>query len=48
MRKACCVINKEQGNKCDRGFVFANMEESNKVRKYCADVLNEGGYEFYI
>ena len=47
MRKTC-VIENEQRKKCDRGFVFAKLEESNKVRKCCADVVNIGGYEFYI
>ena len=48
MRKTYCVIDKEQRNKFDRGFVFANLEESNRTRKCCVDVLSEGGYEFCI
>ena len=39
MRKTYCVIKKEQKKKYDRGFVFAKLEESNKARKCCADVL---------
>ena len=48
MRKTCCVIEKEERKKCDRGYVFAKLEESNREIKYYADVLNEGEYEFYI
>jgi len=29
-------------------FVFAKLEESNRERKCCVDVLNEGEYDFYI
>jgi len=48
MRKTYCVIDKEQRNKCDIGFVFAKLEESKRARKCCVDVFNEGGYKFYI
>ena len=48
MRKTCCVIEKEQRKKYDRGFVFAKLEESNRERKCCAIMLNEGEYDFYI
>ena len=48
MRKTYCIIDKEQRNKCDTRFMFANLEESKKARKCYVDVFNKGGYEFYI
>ena len=47
-RRTCCVIEKELKKKYDRGFAFAKLEKSNRERKCCADVLNEGEYDFYI
>ena len=41
MRKKFRVIDNEQRKKYDRGFVFVKLEERNREKKCCVDVLNE-------
>ena len=44
MRKTCYVIKKEY----DKWFLSTKLEKINRERKCCANVLNEGEYDFYI